>query len=107
MSTDTISGVRSDDPSTESMHSVAARLRSGARRAPRWVALMSLALAMPLVAAPVQAEKAHAAVVATATAYPSVPPPEPVPEERPAIPARGYYWVAGYWNWNGRDWQWV
>jgi len=28
-------------------------------------------------------------------------------EVRIAAPAPGYYWVPGYWDWNGNDWFWV
>jgi hypothetical protein len=82
-------------------HAVRAR-----RAAPKWAALLGMALSFPLVSA--QASAARAAVhVTAATVYPSVPPPEAVPEDRPVAPGPKYYWVPGYWNWTGSDWQWV
>ena len=40
------------------------------------------------------------------TAYPTVPPPAPMAEYRPAPPGYGYYWVDGNWDWTGYDWSW-
>jgi len=40
------------------------------------------------------------------TVYPTVPPPAPLAEYRPAPPGYGYYWVDGYWDWTGYDWSW-
>jgi hypothetical protein len=72
------------------------------------VAVMSIAFGMPLLAAPAEAATARvSAGVTVGTAYPSVPPPEAVPEDRPVAPGRNYYWVPGHWNWTGRDWEWV
>src|SRR5689334_12212905 len=42
-----------------------------------------------------------------ATVYPTAPPPEPIFEVRPPVPGYGYYWVDGYWDWNGYDWSWA
>src|SRR5215831_8042239 len=41
-----------------------------------------------------------------ATAYPTVPPPQPIVEYRPQPPGWGYAWVDGYWDWTGYDWSW-
>ncbi|HVY38856.1 MAG TPA: hypothetical protein VHM31_13015, partial [Polyangia bacterium] len=38
--------------------------------------------------------------------YPTSPPPDPIPEYQPPAPGYGYYWVSGYWDWNGYDWDW-
>jgi hypothetical protein len=39
-------------------------------------------------------------------AYPTVPPPDPIPEYQPPAPGYGYAWVNGYWDWTGYDWSW-
>jgi hypothetical protein len=36
-----------------------------------------------------------------------VRPPAAHVEVAPPAPGPGYFWVAGYWNWNGTDWTWV
>ncbi len=41
-----------------------------------------------------------------ATIYPTMPPPDPIPEIRPPAPAWGYVWIGGYWDWAGVDWTW-
>jgi hypothetical protein len=41
-----------------------------------------------------------------ATAYPTAPPPDPIPEYQPPAPAYGYSWIGGYWDWTGFDWTW-
>ncbi|MFL5306890.1 MAG: hypothetical protein ACJ8F1_16865 [Polyangia bacterium] len=41
-----------------------------------------------------------------ATAYPTTPPPDPIPEYPPPSPGWGYTWIAGYWDWGGYDWNW-
>jgi hypothetical protein len=40
------------------------------------------------------------------TAYPSEPPPDPIPEYQPPAPAYGYSWIGGYWDWTGFEWTW-
>ena len=71
-------------------------------------AVMGIALCMPLSTTTAQAATARvSAGVTVAAVYPSAPPPEAVPEDRPAAPARDYYWVPGHWNWTGHDWVWV
>ncbi len=40
------------------------------------------------------------------TAYPAMPPPDPIPEYAPPSPGYGYMWVNGYWDWTGYDWTW-
>ena len=37
---------------------------------------------------------------------PGAPPP-PQQEFIPMAPGPNYYWVRGYWNWGGYQWQWV
>jgi hypothetical protein len=44
--------------------------------------------------------------VEEATIYPTMPPPDPIPELRPPAPAWGYVWIDGYWDWTGLDWTW-
>lgn len=34
-------------------------------------------------------------------------PPAPMYEPAPAAPGPGYYWVPGYWSWNGYRYVWV
>ena len=34
-------------------------------------------------------------------------PPAPMYEPVPAMPGPGYYWVPGYWSWNGYRYIWV
>lgn len=46
------------------------------------------------------------AVAADATAYPTAPPPDPIPEYPPPSPGYGYSWINGYWDWSGYDWSW-
>jgi hypothetical protein len=46
------------------------------------------------------------APVGDATAYPSTPPPDPIPEAQPPAPGYGYDWINGYWDWTGYDWTW-
>src|SRR6185312_7999307 len=41
------------------------------------------------------------------TVYPTVPPPTPIVEYRPAPPGYGYLWVDGSWDWTGYDWSWT
>jgi hypothetical protein len=38
--------------------------------------------------------------------YPTLAPPEPIPEDRPAAPGPAYSWTSGYWDWSGSDWSW-
>ncbi len=40
------------------------------------------------------------------TVYPTVPPPDPIPEMAPPSPGYGYVWINGYWDWTGADWTW-
>jgi hypothetical protein len=47
-----------------------------------------------------------AVVVSEGTVYPTVPPPDPIPEYRPVAPGYNYAWVNGYWDWTGYDWSW-
>ena len=49
---------------------------------------------------------APAVAVDEATIYPTMPPPDPIPEIRPPAPAWGYVWIDGYWDWTGLDWTW-
>ena len=86
----------------------ASRVARPRTAAPKWAALLGIALAFPLTSTTASAERAHASVrVTAATVYPSVPPPEPVPEDRPVAPGPKYYWVPGHWNWTGSEWAWV
>ncbi|MGA8576493.1 MAG: hypothetical protein WB609_12530 [Candidatus Cybelea sp.] len=39
--------------------------------------------------------------------YVQTAPPAPIYETAPAAPGPGYYWVAGYWSWNGYRYVWV
>jgi len=84
-------------------------LTRAGKAAPKWAALLGIALAFPLaLSSRASAATARASVrVTTATVYPSVPPPEPVPEDRPVTPGPKYYWVPGHWNWSGTDWRWT
>ncbi len=41
-----------------------------------------------------------------ASAYPTRPIPDAIPEYVPPSPGYGYTWVAGYWDWTGYDWNW-
>ena len=42
-----------------------------------------------------------------ADVYVRIGPPRPIVERRPISPARGYVWVPGYHNWDGRSYVWV
>jgi hypothetical protein len=52
-----------------------------------------------------------AIVPATAQVYGGVyvrtAPPAPIYESVPVSPGAAYYWVAGYWRWNGYTYVWV
>jgi len=86
----------------------ASHLTQVRKAAPKWAALLGIALAFPLIGAQASAATTHASGrVTAATVYPSYPPPEAVPEDRPVTPGPKYYWVPGYWNWSGSEWQWV
>lgn len=39
--------------------------------------------------------------------YVQAGPPTPIYEAVPPAPGPGYYWVAGYWRWNGYRYVWV
>ena len=39
--------------------------------------------------------------------YVQTAPPAPIYEPMPAAPGPGYYWVPGYWSWNGYRYVWV
>ena len=39
--------------------------------------------------------------------YVQTAPPQPVYETVPSAPGPGYYWVPGYWRWNGYRYVWV
>lgn len=39
--------------------------------------------------------------------YVQTAPPAPIYETVPVAPGPGYYWVAGYWSWNGYRYVWV
>ena len=64
----------------------------------------------PVVEAPPPAVVTTAVYVEAApveaSAYPTTPQPDPIPEYRPPLPGYGYYWVTGWWEWNGYDWDW-
>jgi WXXGXW repeat (2 copies) len=51
-------------------------------------------------ALPAQAAPASTAVV-------NLPPPQPQVEAVPVAPGPDYYWVPGYWGWNGGVWIWI
>jgi hypothetical protein len=56
--------------------------------------------------APQPPPPAYAPAATDATAYPSSPPPDPIPEYEPPAPGYGYAWIGGYWDWTGNDWTW-
>ena len=61
----------------------------------------------PVAEAPPPEVAAAPVVVADeSTIYPTMPPPDPIPEIRPLAPAYGYAWIDGYWDWTGVDWTW-
>jgi hypothetical protein len=64
-----------------------------------------------LLACTLGAAVAGAAIPAVAQVYGGVyvqtAPPAPVYETVPAAPGAGYYWVGGYWQWNGYRYVWV
>jgi hypothetical protein len=39
--------------------------------------------------------------------YVQTGPPAPIVESVPSAPGPGYYWVSGYWRWNGYRYVWV
>jgi hypothetical protein len=39
--------------------------------------------------------------------YVQIAPPAPIYETVPAAPGPGYYWVGGYWQWNGSRYVWL
>jgi WXXGXW repeat (2 copies) len=67
------------------------------RRLPARVAITLLTLGIA----------ASAPFTASAAALIVVAPPAPVVEVRPAIPAPGYVWMDGYWNWEGGRHVWI
>ncbi|HEX4340795.1 MAG TPA: hypothetical protein VH062_33030 [Polyangiaceae bacterium] len=78
------------------------------RQTVAWTARCALGVALSMSVAPVA--KAQVAVdvgVSAGAAYPSAPPPDVVPEDRPLSPGPGYYWVPGTWDWTGGDWEWM
>lgn len=48
-----------------------------------------------------------AAAQVSAGIYVQTGPPAPVYEAAPAAPGPGYYWVPGYWTWNGNRYIWT
>jgi hypothetical protein len=60
----------------------------------------------PPPAYPDQAAPAPEPAGNDAMAYPTEPPPDPIPEYQPPAPAYGYSWVGGYWDWTGLGWGW-
>jgi hypothetical protein len=67
------------------------------------VALTSLAAGC---AVGMEAGPPATAVAEDGTVYPTVPPPDPIPELAPPSPGYDYVWINGYWDWNGADWIW-
>jgi len=59
-----------------------------------------------LCAAVLAAVLGSTSVPAQAAPYATVAPPPPREEVAPA-PRRGWHWVPGYWNWNGRRYVWT
>ncbi len=96
-----------DGLSLETFHR-AGTAGAGVRRARAFTAASVLALAGALsFTAPAHAQGVQVEVgLSAATAYPTVPPPDELPEDRPPAPGLGYYWVPGYWNWAGY-WDWA
>lgn len=45
--------------------------------------------------------------LAEAAVFIGVAPPAPIVEVVPPVPAVGYVWTPGYWNWNGLRYVWV
>ena len=39
--------------------------------------------------------------------YVSSMPPQPLYETMSSSPGYGYYWIDGYWHWNGYEWVWI
>ncbi|HEX4477618.1 MAG TPA: hypothetical protein VH142_21155 [Polyangiaceae bacterium] len=58
------------------------------------------------LSSPAKAQGVQVDVGLDAEAYPTAPPPDPIPEDEPVAPALGYSWVPGYWDWTGYDWEW-
>lgn len=44
---------------------------------------------------------------ADAAVFIGIAPPAPIVEVAPAVPALGYVWTPGYWNWNGARYIWI
>lgn len=60
-----------------------------------------------LLACALGSATATAAIIpAAAQVYVQTAPPAPIYESVPAAPGAGYYWVAGYWEWNGYRYVW-
>jgi hypothetical protein len=60
----------------------------------------------PTTPPPAYVDQTPAPVADDGTAYPTEPPPDPIPEYQPPAPAYGYSWVGGYWDWTGAEWSW-
>ena len=69
--------------------------------------LRNLLLACALGGAAFGAAVAPAAAQVYGGIYVQTAPPAPVYEAVPAAPGPGYYWVAGYWRWNGYRYVWA
>ncbi len=76
----------------------------------RWIAggfwLGLAATAAGCYVAPAGPPPATVAAGDQGTAYPTTPPPDPIPEYPPPSPGWGYTWIGGYWDWSGYDWSW-
>ena len=78
---------------TSAMRSLSANLR-------KFALACGLAATVLGIARPVHAQVYGGIYVQTA-------PPAPIYEAVPAAPGTGYYWVPGYWRWNGYRYVWV
>jgi hypothetical protein len=73
--------------------------------------LRSYLLAGALAAAALGSATLGATAPASAQAYGGIyvqtGPPAPIYEPVPSAPGPGYYWVGGYWQWNGYRYVWT
>lgn len=69
--------------------------------------LRNILLASALGAAVATGVVAPAAAQVYGGVYVQTAPPAPIYETVPAAPGPNYYWVAGYWRWNGYRYVWA
>lgn len=68
--------------------------------------LRNVLLACAIGAGSLIAAVAPAAAQVYGGVYVRVGPPAPIVETVPVAPGAGYYWVGGYWRWNGYRYAW-